>query len=202
MTISKQVKFTEEAFDAANIEYFGGTLPRPVILIQSSPGIHGHFYSGEVWKDTQRKTSSYEISIGAESLKRPIADVIATLIHEMVHYYCYLNGIQDTSRNGTYHNSRFKEEAEKRGLIIEYDKKIGHSITSPSSELKKFCTARHWRNKLTLYRDTEMPDDTPKQKKPSSTRKYVCPCCGQSIRATKTVNIICGDCRQTMMVAD
>lgn len=30
--------------------------------------------------------------------------------------------------------------------------------------------------------------------KPSSTRKLICPCCGQSVRATKAVNIICGDC--------
>ena len=28
----------------------------------------------------------------------------------------------------------------------------------------------------------------------SSTRKVACPCCGQSVRATKKVNIICGDC--------
>lgn len=31
-------------------------------------------------------------------------------------------------------------------------------------------------------------------KRPSSTRKLICPKCGQSVRATKQVNIICGDC--------
>ena len=30
--------------------------------------------------------------------------------------------------------------------------------------------------------------------KKSSTRKYVCPLCGMSVRATRTVNIKCGDC--------
>lgn len=39
-----------------------------------------------------------------------------------------------------------------------------------------------------------------KQKK-SSTRKYVCPCCGMSVRATKVVNIKCGDCDITMRQA-
>ncbi len=38
--------------------------------------------------------------------------------------------------------------------------------------------------------------------KRSSTRKYVCPCCKQSIRATKEVNIICGDCMEKMEVAE
>ena len=33
----------------------------------------------------------------------------------------------------------------------------------------------------------------------SSTRKLVCPQCGQSVRATKTVNILCGDPSQTTL---
>ena len=32
------------------------------------------------------------------------------------------------------------------------------------------------------------------EKKPSSTRKYVCPECGQSVRATKEVHLYCADC--------
>lgn len=30
--------------------------------------------------------------------------------------------------------------------------------------------------------------------KKQSSRKYVCPCCGAIVRATKELNIICGDC--------
>ena len=41
-----------------------------------------------------------------------------------------------------------------------------------------------------------------KTKKPSSTRKYICPCCHQSVRATKAVNIICGDCMEKMEPAE
>ena len=36
--------------------------------------------------------------------------------------------------------------------------------------------------------------------KPSSTRKYVCPCCGMSVRATKEVRIMCMDCGKQMEV--
>lgn len=199
MTISQATKFLEDAFDALNKEYFENALPRPIITIQSSPRTYGHFTTSEVWRDGQRKKSFYEINIGAERLNRPIANTMATLIHEMVHYYCHLNGIQDTSRGNTYHNKRFKEEAEKRGLLIDYDQKIGYAITQPSPALKKFCTAQHWRNKLTLSRAGTFGDDSePKPKKPSSTRKYICPCCGQSIRATKDVNILCLDCRKQM----
>lgn len=201
MTISQATKFLEDAFDVLNKEYFENALPKPIITIQSSPKMNGHFTTQEVWKDAQHKRSFYEINLSAERLNRPIANTIATLIHEMVHYYCQLNGIQDTSRGNTYHNKRFKEEAEKRGLLIDYDPKIGHSITQPAPALKSFCTAQRWRNKLTIARILDLPDDTPRQKKPSSTRKYVCPCCGQSVRATKEVRILCMECVQQMEVA-
>jgi hypothetical protein len=107
--------------------------------------------------------------------------------------------ISGTSRGGTYHNSRFKAEAEKRGLSIEYDKKIGWSIIQPTPALRSLCARQHWNGKLTVHRSWQPKD--PKEKVPSSTRKYVCPVCGMSVRATKEVNLICGDCRETMEIA-
>ena len=200
MTISQATKFLEDAFDALNQQYFENALPKPIITIQSSPKAYGHFTCNEVWDDGQRKKSFYEINIGAETLNRPIANTIATLVHEMVHYYCKVNDIQDTSRGHTYHNKRFKAEAEKRGLIIDYDERIGFSITQPSPALKRFCTAQHWRNKLTINRAGSFGGNDPKPKKPSSTRKYICPCCGLSVRATKQVRIACMDCNKEMQV--
>ena len=43
---------------------------------------------------------------------------------------------------------------------------------------------------------------TPGGKRPSSTRKVICPRCGQSVRATKKVNIICGVCMVPMVEAE
>ena len=34
----------------------------------------------------------------------------------------------------------------------------------------------------------------------SSSRKYVCPCCGMSVRATKVVNIACMDCDEQLLL--
>lgn len=199
MTISQATAFLESAFSALNKEYFENALPMPILTIQTSPKAYGHFTVNEVWTDRQKKTKSHEINLGAEALDRPIANTIATLVHEMVHYYCHLNDIQDTSRGNTYHNKRFRDEAEKRGLLVDYDPKIGWSITQPSPVLNSFCTAQHWRNKLTIVRTGGMGGNDPKPKKSSSTRKYVCPCCGQSVRATKDVNLICADCAQAMV---
>ena len=116
MKVSDEVVFLEEAFDVLNQRFFESALSRPAITIQSTPGAHGHFTPYDAWDDSGLKLK--EINLGAESLHRPVPNVIVTLMHEMIHYWCHSQGIKDTSRGNTYHNKRFKEEAEKRGLII------------------------------------------------------------------------------------
>lgn len=192
-TMSKAAKFLETAFDTLNKQYFDSALPKVIITIQSAPGCYGHFTTYDAWRAPSKNYK--EINISAETLNRPISNTIATLVHEMVHLYCHINGIQDTSRAGRYHNAKFKEEAEKRGLQIDYDKTIGWSLTAPKPELKSFVNGQGWR-KLTIARGFEVKD--PKAKKPSSTRKYECPLCGTTVRATRDVFILCGDCHFEM----
>ena len=108
----------EYAFEVFNEVYFGNSLPPIVICIMSSPRTNGHYTVNREWRVDQDRL--HEINISAEYLDRPIENVMATLCHEMVHYYCALNSIADTCQGGRYHNKRFKEEAEKRGLRISY----------------------------------------------------------------------------------
>lgn len=204
MKVSEEVVFLEEAFDILNQRFFESALSRPAITIQSTPNAHGHFTPYDAWDDSGIKLK--EINLGAESLQRPVAYTIATLMHEMVHYWCHTQGIKDVSRGNTYHNKRFKEEAEKRGLIISAAPLIGYSVTQPSPELVDLVRSMRWDNRLKLYRnpkgskstdntgggdDFEPPVST---KKKSSTRKYTCPKCGLTVRATKNVRIACVDC--------
>lgn len=155
------------------------------------------------------KAEMLEINIGAGTLSRPIENVCATLLHEMVHYFNYENGIQDTSRGGTYHNKRFKTEAEARGLIVAHSEKYGWSHTSPSDELLDFVLMNGLtdilitRNEFSGFQitgtGTHSGTFTAPPRKPSSTRKYICPCCGMSVRATRTVRIACMDCSEQMI---
>ena len=208
MKISEEVVFLEEVFDILNERYFESALSRPAITIQSTPRSYGHFTPYDAWNDRGLKLK--EINLGAESLRRPVSEVIATLMHEMVHYYCHIQGIKDVSRGNTYHNKHFKEEAEKRGLIISYADGVGYSVTRPSQDIKDLVRDLEWMDKLQLYRNPEYKKETGDSgdskgsmnndgKKKSSTRKYVCPKCGLSIRATKEVHIACIDCGNTPM---
>ena len=208
----------EFSFEVLNKTYFNGELPPIVISIMSSPRTNGHFTLGKVWRANEERYN--EINVSAEHLERPIENIMATLLHEMVHYYCQLNNIADVSQGGRYHNKNFKREAEKRGLIITYAKYIGYSVTEPSKELIEVIQQNGIVKPLDINRDGEryIPTGLPgggedgnqtptkpggenglPQKKKTSTRKYICPSCGNSFRATKDINVGCLDCGEVFI---
>ena len=202
--------YLNKVFDLLNAEFFENTLPRPTITIQSTPRAYGHFSLREdTW--VSKLGGTHEINIGAGTLARPIEEVAATLLHEMVHYFNYEHGIQDCSRGNTYHNKKFKEAAEAHGLTVTHSDKYGWSHTSPSDMLLYFIFENGLtdilisRNEFAGFRitgtGTHSGAPTPPPPRPSSTRKYICPCCGNSVRATKIVNIACLDCDLRMVVA-
>ena len=200
--------FLNKIFDLLNEEFFESALSRPTITIQSTPRAYGHFSLREdTW--ISKLGGTHEINIGAGTLARPIEEVAATLLHEMVHYWNYEQGIQDCSRGNTYHNRRFKEAAEARGLMVEHSDKYGWSHTSPADALLEFVIENDLtdilinRNEFHGFQisgtGTHSGTATPTTPKKSSSRKYICPCCGMSVRATKVVNIGCLDCGVRMI---
>ncbi len=219
------IRYLQKLYDYCNEELFGGELGTPVITVQfdSRNRTNGWFTVGKVWKwqgkvpancatcgveDCLGDGSVYvncqeliegeehEINITAQQLSRPIKEIAATLIHEMCHYYAALNNMQDTSRSGTYHNKLFKDIAEKHGLIVKCVQTIGWSQTSLNERTDEIIKVFIEANPETLiYR---MPIVKGQRVKTSSTRKYQCPCCGNSVRATKEVNIECADCFELM----
>ena len=200
--------YLNKIFDLLNETFFENELSRPTITIQSTPRAYGHFSLREdTW--VSKLGGTHEINIGAGTLSRPIEEVVSTLLHEMVHYYNYERGVQDCSRGNTYHNRKFKEEAERRGLLVEHSDKYGWSHTSPSDLLLDFVLENDLsdilinRNEFSGFQmgGTGTHSGTPitPTAKKSSSRKYICPCCGMSVRATRSVNIGCLDCSVPMI---
>ena len=201
--------YLNKVFDLLNAEFFESALSRPTITIQSTPKAYGHFSLSEnTW--ISKLGGTHEINIGAGTLARPIEEVCATMLHEMIHFYNHVNGIQDCSRGNTYHNRKFKQAAESRGLIVEHSEKYGFAHTSPTEELLDFVIKNQLtdilinRNEATGFYTGKTGThsggvDTGRTPRTSSTRKYVCPCCGMSVRATKEVRIACMDCGEQMV---
>lgn len=201
--MSRAVGQLEHIYNNLNTDFFSSALPIPILTVQSKPGTYGHCTLGQVW---QRKDSNaYELNIAAEVLNFPIEEIIDTLLHEMVHLYCRINHIQDVSRGGTYHNNKFKYEAEKRGLTCYKTEKYGWN-TKPNDNIISYALQKGW-SEICISRNTPISmvplhstsSTADNDRRPSSTRKLVCPSCGQSVRATRSVNILCGNCMQQML---
>ena len=139
-------------------------------------------------------------------------EIYRTLLHEMCHYYNDRNGVKDCSRGNTYHNKNFKAVAEACDLVVEHHSTYGWSITSPSDALLEFCVENNLTD-IRLNRNDVMSIAVgvggahagtftgTTGRKPSSTRKYICPCCGMSVRATRNVNVACLDCNEPLVIA-
>lgn len=106
-----------------------------------------------------------------------------------------MHEVQDVSNNGYYHNMKFKATAEAHGLIIEKHQKYGWTVTKLAPEAEAWIKATLGESGIKASR-LQMEGSSKGGSKKSINRsiKYVCPCCGTIIRATREVNVICGDC--------
>lgn len=71
-----------------------------------------------------------ELFVGGEGLSQGAENVLATLLHEATHGLAHARQVQDTSRQGRYHNARFKALGEELGLTITQAPGIGWSGTA------------------------------------------------------------------------
>ena len=206
--MSRAVSQLEHIYNSLNADFFAGELPTPILTVQSKPGTMGHCSVSKIWQRKEDKT--YELNIAAEVLNYPIEETLDTMLHEMVHLYCRQHDIKEVSRGGKYHNKRFKAIAEEHGLTCVPCGQYGWN-TTPGDNLVEYALNKGW-NEILLGRNslppamrtgatgTAQPGTAPGgEKRPSSTRKLICPKCSQSVRATRKVNILCGDCMERMV---
>ena len=188
------VEYLSRLYDYCNAKLFDGELVKPVITVQQDEKnrTNGWWSCGKVWKENADDEGEHELNMTAQQLNRPINELAATLIHEMCHQYAQANNMQDTSRAGNYHNKLFKTIAEKHGLHVECVQTIGWSNTTLTEETAALIAEFVKDNPVSvIYRTPVLKGQ---RVKTSSTRKYICPDCGQTVRATKSVNIMCADC--------
>jgi hypothetical protein len=72
----------------------------------------------------------HEVLVGGEGLHRGPLEVLGTLLHEAAHGLAQARQVQDTSRQGRYHNRRYATLAGELGLEVATVKPIGWSATT------------------------------------------------------------------------
>ena len=144
---SKTITAIEHAWAAIRANH--PELPEIVVIMGGGlvPGglKLGHF-ARDIWAHREAGTDNAldvgaeaavrrsELFVGAEGLARQPHEVLATLLHEAAHALAHVRGIQDTSRQGRWHNRHFATLAGEVGITVTKDAKIGYSITAITDE--------------------------------------------------------------------
>jgi hypothetical protein len=107
-------------------------VPEVVITFGAGSGsshelTYGHF-APERWQ--RGKSRLPEMFVAGEGLSRGARAVLGTLLHEAAHGVAAVRGIKDTSRQGRWHNTRFRALAGEVGIEVSQDPSIGWSVTS------------------------------------------------------------------------
>ncbi|MEU1207378.1 hypothetical protein [Nocardia sp. NPDC005825] len=140
----------------------------------------------------------HELFIGGEGLRRGGAGVLGTLLHEAAHGVAVTRGIKDTSRQGRWHNERFRALGEELGLTLEHHDKIGWSLTTVPDKTRELYRAEleELAFALVAYRRHE-PGRRGGRKSNNNGLSAVCDC-GRKIRVSRSVyeagSISCGLC--------
>jgi curved DNA-binding protein CbpA len=175
-----------------------GELPAVVIIIASGTdgkqAVFGHHAPGR-WQAGNEQRA--EIMISGEGLRRTPREVLGTLLHEAAHALAAARGIKDTSRQGRYHNTKYKMLAEELGITVTFDPTIGWSLTSvPDATAEDYAgQLAALQAAMTLWRTDE--ELAPTARRNSNLIAAICPC-GRSIRAASSTlaeaPIVCTAC--------
>ncbi|MGD9986341.1 hypothetical protein [Pseudonocardia sp.] len=146
-----------------------------------------------------------EVFVGGEGLARGPADVLATLLHEAAHALAHVREVKDTSRQGRWHNAKFKALAEELGIEVMKDPRLGWSPTSiPDATKAEYAQViEELRRALRTHRSVEVGSGAKTTSK--TTPPAVCGC-GRKVRVSRSVlaegAIACGNCDTEFVIPD
>ncbi len=194
-------------------------VPEVVITLGSgSAGVRagtlklGHF-AADRWQRGEGRLP--EMFVGGEGLRRGPRKVLCTLLHEAAHGLAHVRGIQETSRQGRYHNTRYRALAAEMGLDAGQADRIGWSATAVTdataeayaAELSELAGALvAWRHSEGRHGGAGGTGDSDGGRS-SNNNGFAAHCeCGRRIRIAPTVYeagpITCGVCGSDFLTSD
>jgi hypothetical protein len=177
-------------------------LPKVQIIVGQGSGHSGGLLLGHLapdrWQPTGDRTGAlvHELLVGGEGLAHGPVDVFSTVLHEAAHALALARNIADTSRDGRYHNQRYRLLAHELGLEVGRDVQLGWSTTSLPP-----ATRAHYQDAITAIADAitryRLPEPPPAVGRNLSLALCACP---RRIRVARGVlragQITCELCQQ------
>ena len=204
----------QAAYDHFNRTLFGGALPNSLVTLQRGRRTAGYFKAAQFERVNGARADEVALN-PAYFRERPLAETLATLVHEMTHIWQHRFG---KPGRGRYHNREWatrmkmvglypsstgepggKETGERVGQYIVPDGPFAASFT----ELMEagFCIPWGDRREAAVDRATDGPSGAGGRKS-GVWFKFVCPQCGAIARAKHGARLICGDDYTALECAD
>jgi predicted SprT family Zn-dependent metalloprotease len=211
-TIEQFTKY-QAAYDHFNAKLFGNQL-RPCLLVfregAKKKGLItlGHF----AWDRWERDgTLCHEISLNPETLRLPLVETMATLVHEMVHQWQDDHGRKPRS---AYHDKQWAAKMVEVGLIPSNTcrpggKQIGQQMGHYPEENGRFLAAfasmpesirLPWVTGGNLI--PEKAKEEEEKAKAKNKIKYTCAGCELNVWGKPGLNIVCADCDEPFTPED
>lgn len=189
MQVCKQL---EHIFRILNMHIFRGRLPVPVFTVFS---INRKYE----WYFQVRNQKQYVIALSRKALEKPEEEIICNMLHCMVHEYCKMSGIQESSRAGRYHNANFGKCAESHGLIVQKTTEEGYITIGIQDNIKKLIRQKFADLRKNMDAAIEKDEKTALVNTSAAyTNIWECPICHAKAKASYNAKLYCGYCMVAM----
>jgi predicted SprT family Zn-dependent metalloprotease len=197
-----------DAYAFFNVRLFSAKLPACLITLQRRKRSYGYF-SGERFTTRDGTEVADEIALNPSFFAEcSIADILSTLVHEMVHLQQQHFG---TPSRAGYHNTEWAGMMRVVGLIPsatgepggkETGQSVSHYIEEGGSFARACAELIGLREGMVPYIElgSEIERGT-RERKASSKTKYTCPACGTNAWAKPDTRLVCGDCQARLEAA-
>ncbi len=145
----------------------------------------------------------YRIEVNEPEFYPSSKAMIIDIVTQMVLAYGVHHKVKLTSRAGAYKNKRFKEAAEKVGLLTTKTENGAEPI-DVNDDIIRIYNKYDFKT-MNIYVLSDGISKGNKQGikiKKTNSRKYICPSCGDSFRATKEVFFMCKKCKVDAVLAN
>jgi predicted SprT family Zn-dependent metalloprotease len=202
---NRQYVTLSAAFDFFNRRLFAGKLPLALITMQRHAGARGYYSARRFEGRAVRDVETDEIALNAGTFKdRTDAEILSTLVHEMVHHWQAHFG---SPGRGRYHNEEWASRMEELGLMPSATgepggKRVGQRVTHYVIAAGRFELACRellaggarveWQSRENEGRAAA------RARSNRSKTKYTCPGCGVNAWAKPGVHLLCGDCGEEL----
>jgi hypothetical protein len=192
----------DTAFRHFNDLLFERALPLPVVTLRTAGGrSDGCLRTDKFIRDPDMTTAN-EISLDPMQFASPIAEVMANLVHQMVHLWQSQFG--NPSRAG-YHNRQWARRMRDAGLLSTMDgtptgKPTGQSVTQlvaaggPFEDALQLLIASRFELAWHVAIDTLDQTALGESQKAPGRVKWMCPGCQQLAWAKPTAELACSIC--------